>query len=70
MKHQYFIASRWRNKDSVLELTERLRAKSKSAHCFFENKHNLAGLDRDPEEVMREYEAIPNHNQFCQQLFL
>ena len=58
MKYQYFVASRWRNRDIVFELVEKLRAKGKTVYCFMENDP-YHSPDDDPEEVMREYEATP-----------
>ena len=65
MKYQYFIASRWRNKTEVLELTEKIRKKGKTVYCFIEGD----GTDYDlkdtkhkftPEEFMDKFESIPN----------
>ncbi|KKR65373.1 MAG: hypothetical protein UU05_C0020G0010, partial [Candidatus Curtissbacteria bacterium GW2011_GWA1_40_47] len=36
MKYQYFIASRWRNRDKVLELVKGLRKRDKTVFSFFE----------------------------------
>lgn len=55
---KYFISSKWRNRDKVLELTAKLRDKEKKVYCFFESPANIDSVDRDPEEVMREFEAI------------
>lgn len=56
MKYQYFIASRWRNRDQVLELTKKLREKGKTVYCFLENLHVKHRIDSDPEEVMKLFE--------------
>ncbi len=56
MQYQYFVASRWRNRDSVLELVEKIRAKGKTAYCFMENDPYHTS-DEDPEKVMSEFEA-------------
>ena len=34
--YDFYIASRYRNKDSVLELTQRIRAQGYSVYCFVE----------------------------------
>ena|SRR3989344_5683945 len=62
MKYQYFIASRWRNRDNVIELTRRLREKGNTVYCFMEStpSSEVGAIDDDPEEVMRKYEAILN----------
>ncbi len=36
MKYQYFIASSSRNKDKIIELTEKLRDKGKTVYSFIE----------------------------------
>lgn len=56
MKYQYFIASRWRNRNSVFELTEKIRAKGKSVYCFMENDPYHSS-DEDPENVMKAFES-------------
>jgi len=65
MKYQYFIASRWRNKDSVLELTKKIREKGKTVYCFIEGdgtKYKLKDAEKKhaPEEFMKKFESIPN----------
>ena len=57
MKYQYFISSRWRNRDIVLELTQKLRTKGKVVYCFLEGKENFASIEDDPETAMKEYES-------------
>lgn len=65
----YYVASRWRNKDIVLELVAKLRAKGKKVYSFFENKHSLMEITKDPEETMAKYESTkdwwdnPSHKQ-------
>lgn len=56
MKYDYFISSRWRNRDAVMELTEKLRAKGKTVYCFFEAPHSLHRLQADPEQDMQQFE--------------
>lgn len=65
MKYQYYIASRWRNKDSVLELTHKLREKGKTVFCFIEpDTTNYALYEEErkyePEEWMKKLEATSN----------
>ena len=65
MKYQYFIASRWRNKTSVLELTVKIRATGKTVYCFIEGDgtdYELKDLEEShtPEEFMQTFENIPN----------
>ena len=63
MKYQYFIASRWRNKDIVLELTRKLREKGKNVYCFIESEASqkyVEVLHKDTEKQMEILEAIEN----------
>lgn len=57
MKFQYFIASRWRNRDQVLELVKKLRAKGKTVYCFLEAPHAVHRVKNDPEEDMKQFET-------------
>lgn len=65
MRYQYFIASRWRNKEAVLDITHKLRRKGKSVYCFIEGDgrdYELKDLDENytPEEFMKRFESIPD----------
>lgn len=65
MKYQYYIASRWRNRDSVLDLTSKLREKGKTVFCFVEpDKTDYALYQKErehsPEEWMKLLESTPN----------
>lgn len=65
MKYQYFIASRWRNRDVVTELVRKLREQGKSVYSFFEGdgkKYRLKDTEQkyEPEELMKQFESIPN----------
>ncbi|TAN58275.1 hypothetical protein EPN15_01535 [Patescibacteria group bacterium] len=60
MRYDYFIACRWRNKDNVLDLARKLRAKGKKVYTCFDSEHSLADAEKDPEEAMKKFEAIPN----------
>ena len=57
MKYQYFIASRWRNRDQVLELVRKLRGKGKTVYCFLDAPHVIKRTMNDPEEDMKEFES-------------
>jgi hypothetical protein len=56
MEYQYFVSSRWRNRDLVLELVEKLRKKGKTVYCFFEGPHAIDRTENDPEEDMQNFE--------------
>ena len=65
MKYDYFIASRWRNKDQVLELTEKIRNKNKPVYCFIEGdgtQYALKDAEQkySAEEFMEMFENLPN----------
>ncbi len=65
MKYQYFIASRWRNKETVLELTNKIRARGKTVYCFIEGDgtdYELKDAEEKhtPEEFMQKFESIPD----------
>lgn len=56
MKYDYFIASRFRNKHTVLELTRLLRGKKKTVYCFVEDHEE----DSTPEVYMQTFENTPD----------
>ena len=68
---KYFISSKWRNRDKVLELTKKLRNRGKFVYCFFESKANIYSTDMDPKKVMEEFEAIENwrNNKYIKAIF-
>lgn len=59
MDYEYFIASRWRNRDTVLELFHKLQEKGKKVYCFMTTDPYHSPHD-DPEQTMTEYEATEN----------
>ncbi len=71
MKYQYFIASRWRNKDQVLELAEKLRQQGKTVFCFVEHKADVTKGETDPDKFMQQFESIENwtENEVVKQVF-
>lgn len=58
MRYDYFIASRWRNKDNVLSLAIRLRQLGKSVYCFVDPETSHLDPLADAEEAMKSFEAI------------
>jgi|SRR3989344_4134714 len=56
MKYQYFIASRWRNRDQVLDLAKKLRGKGKSVYCFLVAPQVVHRIKNDPDEDMKSFE--------------
>lgn len=60
MKYDYFISTRWRNRNIALEITKKLRGKGKKVYCFFENLHASKHANEDPEVFMKKFESTKN----------
>ena len=61
MKYDYFVAGRYRNKENVLNLTQRLREKGKSVYCFVESVasvNHVGEIHEDGESAMKRFEDI------------
>ena len=63
MKYQYCIVSRWRNRDAVLNLVNKLREKGKTVYNFFEGDgtdYELKSKEEkhDPDTFMQNFESI------------
>ena len=76
MKYEFFVASRWRNKEQVLELSGKIRAKGKSVYTFVEGDGTNYALkdaeqSHEPEEFMRKFESIPDwqHDSAIREIF-
>ena len=69
--HDYYVASRWRNKDQVELVVNGLRAKGKTVYSFLENKHSLMEVTDDPEETMKKHENTKDwwHNKNMKHMF-
>lgn len=63
MKYDFFIASRWRNRDKVIELLNKLRQKGKRVYSFLDEDNSLNSLATDPEKAMQDFEAIKDWHQ-------
>lgn len=62
MHYDYFVASRWRNKEAVLELARKMREKGKAVYTFIEGdgeKYELKDVHEKytPEEFMKHFES-------------
>ena len=60
MKYEFFIASRSRNKEVLLDLVQKIRAKNKSVYLFLESETSLkyfGGLEEDAEKLMTKFES-------------
>lgn len=65
MTYEYCIVSRWRNKDQVTELANKIHEKGKTVYSFIEGdgiRYALKDHEQkyEPEEFMRKYESIPD----------
>ncbi|MDP2671741.1 MAG: hypothetical protein Q8P13_04785 [bacterium] len=65
MKYDYFIASRWRNKETVVDFAGKIKAKGKTVYCFVDSdgaEYKLQEWERNysPEQFMEKFESIPN----------
>lgn len=61
MTYDYFLAGRFRNRENILSLLEKMRAKGKNVYCFLETQESrtiVGELDCDPEVAMKNFEAI------------
>ena len=63
MQYDYFVASRWRNKDEVLDLAGKIREKGKTVYTFIEGDGETYQLkDKEgkmhPEEFMKHFENL------------
>jgi nucleoside 2-deoxyribosyltransferase len=54
----FFISSKWRNKEKVEELTKKLRNLGCEVISFLEYPINKEVVKEDPEEAMRKWEAM------------
>lgn len=71
MKYEYFVASRWRNRDNVLELVKKLRNKGKTVYSFFESSNVLRHINNDPEDYMRDFEKLDwEKDQYVKEIFI
>jgi hypothetical protein len=61
--YDYFIAGRYRNKENVLDLAHKIRAKGKSVYCFVESitsiKH-VGSIESDGEAAISQFEHLPD----------
>ena len=65
MKYEFTIVSRWRNREKVEELTDKIRAKNRTVYSFIEgdgSNHQLKDSEHShtPDEFMKKYESIPD----------
>lgn len=58
---KYFIVSRWRNRDNVIELIDKLKeVVGENVYSFYDFKSNIRLKEDCPEKVMEEFESLEN----------
>lgn len=63
MQYDFFVSSRYRNKQEVLQLVHKLQAKGKRVYSFIESDASLkyvGTVEDEAEEQMKKYEALEN----------
>jgi hypothetical protein len=56
--YDFFISGKWRNRDNVLDLAQKIREKGYTAYCFLEAVHSVGRVKDDPEQSMQEFEKL------------
>ena len=51
MRYDYFVAGRWRNRDSINSIVAKLRAAGKTVHSFTENSYDGDSIKFDSDPV-------------------
>lgn len=74
MKYEFFIASRWRNKNEVLALAKQIREKGKVVYTFIEGdgeKYTLKNSEgtMHPEEFMKHFEKHDQQDPAIREVF-
>ncbi len=68
--YDFFVSGRWRNRENVLELTQKIRAKGYSVYCFLETSPSMYGEKNDPEAEMASFEKRDWRNdEYVQEIF-
>ncbi len=60
--YDFFISGRWRNRDKVLDLTNKVREKGYAVYCFLEASHSTHRVQEDPESSMQAFEKLDWRN--------
>ena len=64
----FFISSRWRNRDQVIDLTEKMRELGLRVLSFLEYHPNREDVLLDPEKVMKRFESRFQDDEVVKQL--
>jgi hypothetical protein len=72
MQHDFYIAGRWRNQETIKEITEAVRSQGYSAFCFLENDYTKTleklGLDERAMES-NNTEQLPQDHPLIEAIF-
>lgn len=74
-EYDFFIAGRWRNKDSIKQVLDTVRESGKTAYCFIENAYEGDRLSfnidsqEDIEASMQASEAMPQDDPMIRKIF-
>ncbi|MBU2577945.1 hypothetical protein KKA69_03890 [Patescibacteria group bacterium] len=60
--YKFFVSGRWRNRDNVLDLTQKIREKDYKVYCFLETSNSVKGNNDDPEQDMQLFEKLDWRN--------
>ena len=60
MKYQYFLATRWRNKEIAIPLIDLIKKEGKTIYSCFDSRHNTQRIKEDPNEAMTIFESKEN----------
>lgn len=60
--YHFFVSGRWRNRDNVLDLTNKIRTKGYEVYCFLEASHSTHRINNDPEADMQTFEKLDWRN--------
>lgn len=56
--YDFFVSGKWRNRDNVLDLAQKIRKKGYFVYCFLEAVHSIYRVKDDPEQSMKSFEQL------------
>ncbi len=62
LHYDFFVSGRWRNRDNVIDLAQRIRTKGYAVYCFLEAAHSAHRVENDPEKDMENFERLDWRN--------
>ncbi|HUC89430.1 MAG TPA: hypothetical protein VMR45_01385 [Patescibacteria group bacterium] len=63
-RYDYIVVGRWRNRDGILPILDKLKSTGKKVYCFLDNEYDGDGIkfetnpDADPETMMAATESL------------